>query len=108
MSPDVFFDKVKAAWSIESASTWTPQNPAKGQCSVTALVAQDVLGGILLKTLTPEGMHFYNLIDGVRWDFTISQFDRPIPFGDLPTSRDEAMADTNPAQYEALKRRITD
>ena len=45
-------------------------------------------------------------IDGVRWDFTISQFDRPVPFEDLPSSRDEAMADTSPEQYAALLGRV--
>ena len=62
--------------------------------------------GDILKTRTPGGTHFYNSIDGVRWDFTISQFDRPVPFEDLPSSRDEAMADTSPEQYAALLGRV--
>ena len=74
--------------------------------SVTALVVQDVLGGDILRTRTAGGTHFYNLVDGVRWDFTVSQFDRPIPFEDTPASRAEAMADTSSAQYDALRRRL--
>ncbi len=100
------YDRLKAAWSTQTASCWTPGNPARGQCSVTALVVQDVLGGDILKTRTPGGTHFYNAVGGVRWDFTVSQFDRPIPFEDLPSSREEAMADTSPAQYAALRRRL--
>jgi hypothetical protein len=46
------------------------------------------------------------LIDGVRWDLTVSQFDYPIPFEDQPSSRDEAMTDTSQGQYDALKFRL--
>ncbi len=46
------------------------------------------------------------MVDGVRWDMTVSQFDRPIPFADLPSSREEALADATPARYEALKARM--
>lgn len=46
-------------------------------------------------------------IDGVRWDLTISQFDRPIPFEDRPATREDAMADTSEQQYRALKSRLS-
>lgn len=65
-----------------------------------------MLGGDILKTRTPDGTHVYNRIGGKKWDFTISQFDRPIPFEDLPSSREEAMADTSSAQHEGLKTRL--
>ena len=106
LSPQEFYDRLRRAWSIETSSRWTDENPAQGQCSVSALVAQDVLGGDILKTRTPGGTHFYNRVDGVRWDFTIGQFDRPIPFEDLRSNREEAMADTSPRQYRALRRAL--
>jgi hypothetical protein len=56
-------------WSIESSSKWSSQNPANGQCGVTALVVNDLFGGEILKTKTPEGWHYYNKIDGIRCDF---------------------------------------
>ncbi|MGL4488400.1 MAG: YunG family protein [Rhizobiaceae bacterium] len=105
-TPQEFFDALKDAWSIETSSSWTRQNPAKGQCSVTSLVFHDVFGGEILKTRTAGGTHFYNRIGSVNWDMTVSQFDRPIPFEDLPASRDEAFADTSPHQYQALKSRL--
>ena len=80
--------------------------PATGQCSVTALVVNDVFGGEILKTRTTLGVHFYNRIGDRRWDLTISQFRQPIPFEDLPATREEAMADTSPKQYEALRSRL--
>ena len=98
---------LKAAWSRETSSKWSLENPAKGQCSVTALVVQDLLGGDILKTQTTDGLHFYNFIDGTRWDFTSSQFDHAIGYDDLSSSRAEALADTTVAQYEALRSRVT-
>ncbi|MEP7452614.1 hypothetical protein [Phyllobacterium sp. SB3] len=105
-TPYELYASLKTAWSKESATSWSAENPAKGQCSVTSLVTQDIFGGSILKTKTYGGTHFYNLIDGVRWDMTVSQFDRPIPFEDNPATRDEAMADTSESQYQALKRRL--
>ncbi len=106
-SPYELHAALKSAWSSESSSSWTAANPAKGQCSVTSLVTQDIFGGAILKTQTYGGTHFYNIINGVRWDLTVSQFDRPIPFEDKPATRAEAMADTSKAQYEALTRRLS-
>ncbi|MCT7376375.1 hypothetical protein N5A92_15175 [Chelativorans sp. EGI FJ00035] len=101
-----FEEHLRSAWSAESSGKWSAENPASGQCSVTALVVQDLFGGEILKTETPAGSHFYNRIGGRRWDFTLSQFGRPILFDDTPSSRQEALADTTPAQYEALKARL--
>ncbi|MBA8877890.1 YunG family protein [Phyllobacterium myrsinacearum] len=105
-TPVELYQVLKTAWSLESSSSWTHENPAKGQCSVTSLVVQDYFGGLILKTKTHGGTHFYNLIDGVRWDLTISQFDRPIPFQDQPASREDAMVDTSEQQYQKLKERL--
>ncbi len=105
-TPYDLYEALKAAWSSESSSSWSIENPAKGQCSVTSLVTQDLFGGSILKTKTYGGTHFYITIDGVKWDMTVSQFDRPIPFEDRPATREEAMADTSEAQYHALKRRL--
>lgn len=105
-TPYDLYQALKIAWSPESSGSWSQENPAKGQCSVTSLVAQDLFGGSILKTKTYGGTHFYNAIDGVKWDMTVSQFDRPIPFEDRPATREEAMADTSEEQYRALKRRL--
>ena len=81
-TPDALFERLKIAWSKESSDSWSAENPAKGQCSVTSLVVHDLFGGDILKTKTRGGTHFYNSINGVRWDLTISQFGYPIPFED--------------------------
>nr|WP_239583649.1 hypothetical protein [Metabacillus iocasae] len=93
-------------WSLQSSSKWTADNPACGQCSVTSLVMQDVFGGIILKTRCEDGWHFYNQIDGMRYDFTASQFSSTINYDDIVSSREEAFQDTNHQQYEYLLKKL--
>ena len=94
------------SWSIKSSSKWSIENPAKGQCGVTTLVVNDLLGGEILKTSLPDGWHFYNFIDGNRYDFTSSQFKEPIAYLDIPSNREEAYLDTNEKQYTFLKQKV--
>ncbi|MFD2369802.1 hypothetical protein ACFSO0_07475 [Brevibacillus sp. GCM10020057] len=94
------------AWSLQSSSKWTPNNPARGQCGVTALVVNDLLGGEIVKTPLPDGVHFYNRISGQRYDFTESQFREPIVYEDQLSSREEAFRDTNAEQYNYLKHAV--
>ncbi|MCK1541114.1 hypothetical protein IVA87_26865 [Bradyrhizobium sp. 147] len=88
--PDEVQDALRKAWSSSTASQWTADNPAAGQCNVTALLIHELFGGQLLRTPLPAADHFYNRIEGVRYDFTASQFDRPIVYLDLLASRAEA------------------
>ena len=94
------------SWSLQSSSKWSADNPAKGQCGVTALVANELLGGEIKKTELPDGWHFYNYINGKRYDFTASQFREDIVYKDIPSNRKEAYADTNEKQYSYLKQRV--
>jgi hypothetical protein len=105
-SPVELYDVLRTCWSTATGSKWLPSNPAQGQCSVTALVVQDVLGGDILKTDVDGAWHFYNRIDGRRWDLTISQFDKPIGYDDLPSHRDDALSDTTWERYQLLRRRV--
>lgn len=99
---NVLFD----AWSLESSSKWSESNPAKGQCGVTSLVVNDWFGGEIRKTKTPEGWHFYNKINGKRYDLTESQFSTPIEYMDILSNREEAFLDTNENQYNYLRERV--
>ena len=105
---EVLASAFNEAWSPESSTLWKSENPALGQCGVTALVAQDYLGGKILKTnVVKYGVdviwHFYNEINGVLEDFTMSQFDEPITYDNKPSNREEAFADTSSQQYDSLK-----
>src|SRR5215831_16155144 len=92
-----------ASWSLETSGKWLADNPARGQCNVTALLINELFGGEILKTPLPEGDHFYNRIDGERIDLTASQFDAPVNYLDMASNRDEALAGTSPAKYGSLK-----
>lgn len=99
---------LKKAWSIQSSSKWSVENPAKGQCGVTTLVINDQLGGGIFKTRLPEGWHFYNMIEHQRYDFTVSQFSESIMYEDIPSNRNEALMDCNEQQYMYLKQKVSD
>ena len=94
------------SWSLNSSSKWTIANPARGQCGVTAMVVNDVLGGEIKKTMLSEGWHFYNEIRGMRCDFTASQFNEDIEYLDIPSNREEAFLNTNQKQYYHLKQSV--
>lgn len=98
------------AWSLETAVQWTEENPASGQCNVTAAVIFDLFGGEILRTHLPEVWHYYNRIDGKRYDLTDSQFtapgarfDAPESYDDEASSRDAAMQGIPQREYDALK-----
>jgi hypothetical protein len=95
---------LRASWSDRTSTKWTREKPASGQCSVTALVVQDLCGGRLLKTPFDGAWHFYNEVAGEIHDFTSDQFDVPIHYKHLPATREEALRDTSPHQYEQLQR----
>ncbi|EOP56121.1 hypothetical protein IKQ_01338 [Bacillus cereus VDM053] len=101
------YEALIKSWSIETSSKWTSENPAKGQCGVTALVVQDLYGGEIKKTKVGEVWHFYNLIDGKVIDFTETQFNEKLNYMDEKSNREEAFADTNEKQYSILKEKTT-
>jgi hypothetical protein len=107
MNKEKIASTIKRCWSIHTSSKWEQDNPAKGQCPVTALVIQDNFGGRLLKTRVDGQWHFYNEVDGVIFDFTDSQFAEPIKYENLPASRKEAFAGTNQEQYTHLSRKFS-
>ncbi len=90
---------------MSTASQWTASNPAAGQCNVTALLIHELFGGDLLKTPLPAGDHFYfyNGIGGERYDFTASQFDRPIAYMDVPANRADAERGATEDQLAELR-----
>src|SRR3954462_7997877 len=76
---------IRAAWSRDSCDPvdlddWSHDNPARGQCGVTALVVQDLLGGELLIAEVHhadgrrQGVHYWNRIDGAEIDLPREQF----------------------------------
>jgi hypothetical protein len=77
---------IRSSWSEKSCdpvdlTEWSAENPARGQCAVTALVVQDLLGGELLLAEvhsadgSRQGVHYWNRFPhGVEVDLTREQF----------------------------------
>jgi hypothetical protein len=73
---------IERAWSREttySPDEWPGHDPAWGQCAVTAVLLQRLLGGDLLMGTAclpcgRETNHFWNRLDGVEVDLTARQF----------------------------------
>lgn len=67
-------------WSDRTSvnSAWSPENPALGQCAVTALLIQDLFGGelerVVVKNDPHGGSHYFNSVEGIYVDVTASQF----------------------------------
>ena len=102
-----FRDVLRQCWSVESSPQWLPDNPARGQCNVTALVVCDRFGGEILKTPFGSEWHFYNRVAGTVYDLTAEQFAVLPAYLDIPSTRDEALAGTAPERYRALAARIS-
>ncbi len=54
---------------------WSKENKTKGQCSITAFLAQDIFGGKVYGIPLKDGnFHCYNDVDGHVFDLTSEQF----------------------------------
>jgi hypothetical protein len=76
---------LRAGWDAQTCDPvdlpWSGDNPSKGQCGVTALVLNDLLGGDLMSAEvlypdgTQQGWHTWNVFaDGFEVDLTVDQF----------------------------------
>lgn len=102
-------DAWQAGTSADSAS-WSPRNPSSGQCAVTALAVQALLGGELLRAKVGSVSHYWNrLPGGEELDFTRDQFPSgtPIPRGE-ERSREYVLSFPETRwRYEQLRRELT-
>lgn len=102
-----------ATWQRNTSSDpdhWKPENPAFGQCAVSALVIQSFLGGDLLRTVVGDVSHYWNLLpSGEEVDLTRHQFAAYEPKGREPRTREYVLShpDTR-LRYMRLLRRVVD
>lgn len=92
------------AWSLQTAVQWTAENPASGQCNVTAAVIHDLFGGDILRTRIGDVWHYYNPIDGGRCDLTDSQFTAPGARFDAPDRYADILIDLHGAMQGIPRR----
>jgi hypothetical protein len=87
---------------------WSRDNPARGQCAVTALVVQDSFGGEIIRcdVVGDNDSHFYNkLPSGEIVDVTKSQFKIDVLFkNERVADRSNLLSHPETAErYELLK-----
>lgn len=71
--------KIKQCFSIETCyagdrEKWSEENPTTGHCAVSALLLQNLFGGIICKTTVNRHSHYFNKFDDVIVDITAEQF----------------------------------
>ncbi len=108
MTPNDLLSVIQDSWSEKTSPHWRPDNPPFGQGAVTALVVNDLFAGEIVKTEAPGGWHFYNIVDGERYDLTKDQFLEPLGYSDDPSSREEALASAGEDCYRAMKACLQD
>lgn len=90
-TPRDLYDALLNVWCAETCAprmrqSWSPDNPTKGQCSITAFLVQDIFGGEVYGVpLKDGGFHCFNVVDGHIFDLTSEQFgDGKLKYGDCP------------------------
>jgi hypothetical protein len=111
-------DAMRNSWGPDTCdpvdlADWHPGNPARGQCGVTVLVVNDLLGGDLVMADvtnadgTRQGIHYWNRIGLLDIDLTRNQFtsDEHIGTGTvLPRPKDAPTRCLE--EYELLRTRV--
>lgn len=103
---------VRDGWAAATSSDperWSPENPAWGQCAVTALLVQDLVGGELLRANVKGTSHYWNRDwKGTEIDLTREQFGSNVRVG-TGELRDRDYVLSFPEtrrRYNQLRRRI--
>jgi N-acetylglutamate synthase-like GNAT family acetyltransferase len=105
---------VRGAWgpdTSEGPDEWEPENPALGQCTVTALLLRELLGGeILIAGVVRDGRrverHAWNrLPSGIAVDLTREQF-RGGELFEEPRVEEPIITQRNSERYLLLEARV--
>ena len=105
---------LRAAWRADTSDTpdlWSEENPARGQCAVTAKVVQDHFGGTLmiadvLRDGEPVEKHCWNVLpSGDHVDLTAEQFDFDYQLSG-PVEREPIVDHTGVDRHQLLAERV--
>ena len=113
---------LEQAWCKETSflpDDWSSDNPARGQCVVTALIVQDYLGGDIIRyEVIGAGIQekdYANVLsDGNVIELTESQYPKditkilaPVNLKGFPSIREKRLAEANTRKrYELLLDRV--
>ena len=79
-NPRELYDLLLGCWRADTCAPrmrdeWSPLNPTKGQCSITAFIVQDLFGGDVLGIPLGDGnYHCFNVVGDCVFDLTSEQF----------------------------------
>ncbi|MBQ5310443.1 MAG: hypothetical protein ILP19_00150 [Oscillospiraceae bacterium] len=113
-TPCSLYDMLTYIWSADTCAPrlrdgWSADDKTRGQCSVTAFLAQDVFGGEVYGIYRSDGYHCFNVVDGIRFDLTSEQFHGEVLDYDsaVPQSREVHFAkEEKRLRYEMLGARL--
>ncbi|QWF72305.1 hypothetical protein KEF85_07625 [Methylomonas paludis] len=113
---EVLLRALEASWSSKTSLCYNPEIAplSYGQCANTAIVIFETFGGEILKTEVRKTdgrmiQHFYNRIDGQRYDFTKDQFFIiknywcELTYKDIKSNVEEAKAELIFGQLAAMR-----
>ena len=93
------------------ADEWSSSNPARGHCAIVAMLVYEYFGGDIYKGYNSlrEEWHYWNVIDGVTYDFTREQYKEDnISFQNIHPTTFEALSKNSDTRkrYDLLKQRV--
>jgi len=110
--PDDVSKVIAGCWNRRTSydpTGWSTMNPAWGQCAVTALVVQDLFGGVVLRGFVNGIEHYWNrLPNESEVDLTRAQFPEIRDVAAVvPVSREFILASPSTSgRYQDLRRRV--
>ncbi len=116
-SPLALYDLLSEIWCAETCAPrmrdkWSPENKTKGQCSITAFLAQDIFGGKVYGIPLGDGsVHCYNVVGDCVFDLTSEQFGeraKDLVYANNPEQSREAhfSKEEKRLRYEYLKEEL--
>ncbi len=116
-TPGELYRALTGVWCLETCSPslrhmWSPENMTVGQCSITALLAQDIFGGAIYGMDLPGGaVHCYNVAQGRAFDLASEQFGEEAAKlcyeGNRLIDRKDQLSDKGKLErFELLKKRL--
>ena len=110
------YDVLCQLWCRETCAPrmrkdWSEENRTLGQCSITAFLVQDILGGEVYGVDLKDGnFHCFNVVNGCGFDLTSEQFlpEKLSYENALPQSREVHFAkEEKRLRYEYLKEALS-
>lgn len=108
-----FIERIERAWCKKTSADpdkWSEFLPEHGQCAVTALVVQDILGGQLLRAEIDGVSHYWNRLPGRgHLDLCAGQFPQDAECTSEVVERERDYVLSFPdtlARYELLRDRL--